>query len=182
MARRGAAKAGAGRTRAPAPQRTPRFREAVLAPEQEARLAQGRLLDDSRMRALWPLLTKSQQNTAHDPRAAVGHRYPLSSSEVAELTGISQKKVQRWADHKLIPCWRKGRQRMFEAVGLLVAFSFANSKQNDLQFYRELADAPVKKLTEKMSLLTCVLETRLEKASPAEAERINEMLADLAQH
>lgn len=117
----------------------------------------------------------------HDPRAAVGHRYPLSSTEVAELTGISQKKVQRWADYKLIPCWRKGRQRMFEAVGLLVAFSFANSKQNDLQFYRELADAHVNKLSEKMSLVTCVLETRLEQASPAEAEQIAEMLADLAQ-
>jgi DNA-binding transcriptional MerR regulator len=158
----------------------PQFREAALTPEQEARLAQARLLADPRVRSIWPRLTKAQQNIVHDPSRAVGHRYPLTSSELAELTGLSQKQVQYWADHKLIPRWLKGRRRLFESVGLIVAFSIANSKQNDLQFYRELLEAPIEKVTDKMGILTSVLETRMQNASPAEAKELTAALDDLA--
>jgi DNA-binding transcriptional MerR regulator len=156
------------------------FREAELSPKHEARLAQGALLDDPRMRALWPRLTKTQQRTIHDPSGAVGHRYPLTTSEVAQLTGLSQKQVQYWADRNLIPCWTKSRRRLFEAVGLVVAFAVANSKQNDLQFYRELLDAPVEKLAGKLSIISCVLETRRQQATRADAKKITEAVDDLA--
>jgi hypothetical protein len=160
----------------------PVFREAVLTPEQEARLAQSRLLEDSRVRSLWPRLTKAQQNLVHDPSRAVGHRFPLTSTEVGELTGLSQKQVQYWADRKLIPNWRKGQRRMFEPVGLVVGFAVANSKQNDLQFYRELLDAPLDKVAGKMSVLTSVLESRLQNASPAEAKKLSGLIDELAKH
>ncbi len=83
-------------------------RAAEVSPALGERLDQARVLRDPRVRALWPRLTRSQQEVVLDPSAAVGHRYPLSSGELARLTGMSERQVRYWADHGLIAHWRKG--------------------------------------------------------------------------
>lgn len=110
-------------------------RAADMSSELKDRLDQAGVLRDPRVRALWPRLEARQQQIVLDPNQAVGHRYPLTSVEVAELTRMSERQVRYWADRRLIPHWRKGRKRLFEAVGLIVPFSITNASQHELQFY-----------------------------------------------
>lgn len=53
---------------------------------------------------------------------------------VAELTRMSERQIRYRADHGFIVRWRKGRKRLFEAVGLITAFSITNASQHELQF------------------------------------------------
>src|SRR5438105_3694113 len=119
------------------------MRAAEVTPELRARLDQSDLLRDPRVRALWPLLELRQQQIVLDPRNATGHRYPLTSGELADLTGLSERQIRYWADRGLITHWRKGSRRHFEAVGLITAFSLRNASQHELQFYRGLMEEPV---------------------------------------
>ncbi len=143
------------------------------------RLDQARVLRDPRARALWPRLKCRQQQIVLDPSGAVGHRYPLSSGEIAELTGMSERQVRYWSDHELIAHWRKGSQRAFEAVGLITAFSITNASQHELQFYRGVVEEPVAKLAAKIGVLTSLLATRLEGIETSEAEELIAPLAEL---
>jgi excisionase family DNA binding protein len=106
-------------------------------------LDQARLLGDPRVRALWPRLERRQQQLVLDPSSATGHRYPLTSGEVARLTGMSERQVRYWADRGLLAHWRQGRQRLFEAVGVINAFAITNASQHELQFYRGVMEEPV---------------------------------------
>src|SRR3954468_14299812 len=94
-----------------APQRAPRKplagTPAELTDEQRARLEQSKLLRTPRARALWPELTSQQQQHVHAPDKTLGHRYPLSSGEVAHLTGLSPRQIRYWADQGLVPNWRR---------------------------------------------------------------------------
>jgi DNA-binding transcriptional MerR regulator len=160
-----------------ATQRT--LREAEPSKETLDRLEQSRILRTPRVRALWPRLSPSQQKIIFDPASAVGHRFPFTSGELAELTGRSKRQIQYWADHGLVPCRRKGNRRLFEAPGLIVAFALSNSKQNDLQFYRGMLDAPIEDLAAKVGILSSVIETRLEEANPSEARTLTAALDEL---
>jgi len=163
-------------------QSTPRrrgMRPAEVSPERRERLDQARVLRDPRVRALWPRLKRRQQQVVLDPSAVTGHRYPLSSGEIAQLTGMSERQVRYWADHGLIAHWRKGSRRLFETVGLITAFSITNASQHELQFYRGLMEDPVVKLAEKVGILTSVLATRLEGIETSEAEELTAPLAEL---
>ena len=104
---------------------------AQVSPERRERLDQARVLRDPRVRALWPRLKRRQQQVVLDPSPAIGHRYPLSSGEIARLTGMSERQVRYWADHGLIAHWRKGSRRLFETVGLITAFSVTNASQHE---------------------------------------------------
>jgi DNA-binding transcriptional MerR regulator len=156
------------------------IRAAELTPELRARSDQSTLLRDPRVRALWPRLERHQQRTALDPRSATGHRYPLTSGEVAALTGLSERQVRYWADHGLIAHWRKGRRRLFEAVGLITAFSIRNASQHELQFYRGLMEGPVDELAAKIGILSSVLASRLEDVEPKKAKAVTASLGALA--
>jgi excisionase family DNA binding protein len=105
------------------------------------------------VRALWPRLEPRQQQIVLDPSLAIGHRYPLTSGEVAELTRMSERQVRYWADRGLIPHWRKGRRRLFEAVGLIAA---------------------------KVGILTSLLASRLDGVEPNEAKALTAPLGELA--
>ncbi len=155
------------------------MRPAEVSPELGERLDQARLLRDPRVRALWPRLKRRQQRVVLDPSAAIGHRYPLSSGELAGLTGLSGRQVRYWADHRLIAHWRKGSRRLFEAAGLIMAFSITNASQNELQFYRGVIDDPVAKLAGKVGILTSLLASRLEGIAPSEAEELTAPLDEL---
>jgi len=149
---------------------------AKVSPE---RLDQARVLRDPRVRALWPRLKRRQQQVILDPSAAVGHRYPLTSGEIAQLTGMSERQVRYWADHGLIAHWRKGSRRLFETVGLITAFSITNASQNELQFYRGVMEDPVVKLAAKVGILTSLLASRLEGIETSEAEELTAPLGEL---
>jgi DNA-binding transcriptional MerR regulator len=152
---------------------------AEISPERRERLDQARVLRDPRVRALWPRLKRRQQQVVLDPSAATGHRYPLSSGEIAELTGMSERQVRYWADHGLIAHWRKGSRRLFETVGLITAFSITNASQHELQFYRGLMEDPVVKLAAKVGILTSLLASRLEGIETSEAEELTAPLDEL---
>jgi hypothetical protein len=152
---------------------------AEVSPELRKRLDQAQVLRDPRVRALWPRLKRRQQQVVLDPSTAVGHRYPLSSGEVAQLTGMSERQVRYWADHGLIVHWRKGSRRLFETVGLITAFSITNASQNELQFYRGVMEDPVVKLAAKVGILTSLLASRLEGIEPSEAAELTAPLDEL---
>ncbi len=137
------------------------------------------MLRDPRTRALWPRLKRCQQQVVLDPSAAVGHRYPLSSREIAELTGMSDRQVRYWADHGLIAHWREGNRRLFETAGLITAFSITNASQHELQFYRGLMQDPLVKLAAKVGILTSLLASRLEGINANEAEELTAPLVEL---
>jgi MerR HTH family regulatory protein len=162
----------------PAPRRGS-MSPAKVSPERRERLDQARVLRDPRVRALWPRLKRRQQQVVLDPSAAVGHRYPLSSGEIAQLTGMSERQVRYWADHGLIAHWRKGSWRLFETVGLITAFSITNASQNELQFYRGVMEDPVVKLAAKVGILTSLLASRLEGIDQSEAEELTAPLDQL---
>ncbi len=152
---------------------------AEVSPERRERLDQACVLRDPRARALWPRLKRRQQQIVLDPSTAVHHRYPLSSGEIAELTGMSERQVRYWSDHGLIAHWRKGSRRLFETVGLITAFSITNASQHELQFYRGVMEDPVAKLAAKVGILTSLLATRLEAIDTSEAEELTAPLAEL---
>jgi MerR HTH family regulatory protein len=155
------------------------MRPAELSPELGERLDQARLLRDPRVRALWPRLKRRQQQVVLDPSTAIGHRYPLSSGEIAQLTGMSERQVRYWADHGLIVHWRKGSRRLFETIGLITAFSITNASQNELQFYRGVMEDPVVKLAAKVGILTSLLASRIEGIEPSEAAELTAPLGEL---
>jgi hypothetical protein len=152
---------------------------AEVSPELRERLDQAQVLRDPRVRALWPRLKRSQQQAVLDPSTAIGHRYPLSSGEIAQLTAMSERQVRYWADHGLIVHWRKGRRRLFETVGLITAFSITNASQNELQFYRGVMEDSVVKLVAKVGILTSLLASRLEGIDPSEAAELTAPLGEL---
>lgn len=145
-----------------------------------ARLAQSELLRDPRVRSLWPQLDRREREAALSPAKVVGHRYPLTSGDVAALTRLSERQVRYWADNGLIPCWRKGRRRLFEAAGLISAYALARAKQHELQFYRGLMEEPVDELAAKVRTLSSVLASRLEEVEPSEAKTVTASLDALA--
>lgn len=159
-----------------------RTRAAQVSPELKDRLDEARVLREPRVRALWPRLEPRQQQIVLDPNQTVGHRYPLTSGEVAELTRMSERQVRYWADHGLIVHWRKGRRRLFEAVGLITAFSITNASQHELQFYRGVMEEPVETLAAKVGILTSLLASRLEEVEPSEAKALTAPLGELTRN
>jgi MerR HTH family regulatory protein len=142
-----------------------------------ARLEQANLLKQPRARAIWPRLDARQQRLVLDPgkHEDVDHRYPLTSRDLAQLTGLSQRQVRYWADHGLLPHWTKGRRRLFESVGLLTAFAIANARQHEIQLYRLFAQEPVEVLSERLGILASLIASRIDDMrDPAEVK----LLAD----
>jgi hypothetical protein len=163
----------------PATSGTAAARAPKASPQLRDRLDQARVLRDPRVRALWPRLKHRQQQMVLDPGRAIGHRYPLTSGELARLTGMSERQVRYWADHRLIPHWRKGKRRLFEAVGLITAFAVTNARQHELQFYRGLIEEPVGELASKVGILASVLASRLDGIEPDRAEQVAAPLGEL---
>jgi len=135
------------------------------------------------VRAIWRRLSGKQQAWVLDPSShtEIGHRYPLSTREVAVLTGLSDSRVRWWADHNQLPHERTaGGHRTFGIAGLLSAFALSESRQYELQFYREIADAPGEAVSEKIDTLLFVLASRLEGALSAKGqEQLAQVVLDL---
>lgn len=156
------------------------IRTAEISGELQERLGQAHILRDPRVRALWPRLQRRQQALVLDPSSATGHRYPLTSGEIARLTGMSERQVRYWADHGLIVHQRKGTRRSFESVGLITAFAITNARQHELQFYRGLMEEPIDELAAKIGVLSSVLASRLGEIEAGRAEQIAAPLGELS--
>jgi MerR family regulatory protein len=154
-------------------------RPAVLPPEAMARRTQIAALREHRTRVLWKRLTPKQEQVIHDPSKVLGHRYPLTSGDVAKLTSLSERQIRYWADKGLIPIWRKGSRRMFEAAGLIVAFAIENSTKHEMHFYRSILEEPADSVGAKLSILTSLVAARLEDAEAGDAAAITTPLHEL---
>jgi hypothetical protein len=131
-----------------------------------------------------PLLRPSTYEPARHGavrRHSSGHRYPLTSGDLARLTGLSKRQIQYWADHGLLPCRRKNSRRLFESVGLIVAFSLLNSNQSERQCYRRALTATIDDLTAQVGMISSVVAARLEGADEDEAAALTAFL-DTLQH
>lgn len=168
--------ARSGQTAATNKKRRPTVRSAQLSASQIDRFEQSKMLRTPRVRALWPRLTVAQQRLVHAPDREVGHGYPLTSGDLAKLTGLSKRQIQYWADRGLVPSWRKNSRRLFESVGLIVAFSLVNSNQSERQFYRRILTAPIEDLTAQVCMLSSVVAARLEDVDDAEAAALTAVL------
>src|ERR1700691_3223608 len=59
--------------------------------------------------------------------------YPLSTGEVARITGTSAKQIRTWEASHLLPAYRiTGRRRFFSAA-LVYAFLLKNLDRNDIR-------------------------------------------------
>jgi hypothetical protein len=135
------------------------------------------------VRAIWGRLSEEQQGWVLDPTShpEIGHCYPLSTREIATLTGLTDSRVRWWADHDQLPHGRTaGGHRTFGIAGLLSAFALSGSRQHELQFYRELADASGEAVAEKVDTLLFVLASRLEGSlSAKQQEQLTRAVLDL---
>jgi hypothetical protein len=73
----------------------------------------------------------------------------------------------------------KRSRRLFDAVGLITAFSRTNASQHELRFYRGLMEDPVVKLAAKVVVLTSLLASRLAGIKTNEAEGLTAPVDEL---
>ena len=145
-------------------------------PEVQDRLRQGELISHPRTRALWDQLDRDQKRAVLAPEEKVGKRYPLTSGDLARLCSLPSHRVRYWADKGILPCWHKGRRRLFEEPGVITAFALRGASQNNIQFYGEVMNEPVETLQEKLNILSSLLTGRVEDADPAQAKEITASL------
>jgi len=145
--------------------------------EVQDRLRQGQLVSHPRTRALWLRLDRAQQQAVLAPETRIGKHYPLTSGDLAKLTSISEHRVRYWADKGILPCWHKGKRRLFEVPGVVMAFSLLDSNQNDVQFYGEIMNEPAEALATRLDIVGSLLLGRVEDADPKEAKTITASLS-----
>lgn len=108
----------------------------------EEAIRQGGILGSPLLRSLWAALTEKQRRLVLNPDKKIEGRYPLSTGELSELTGMTKRKVQYWSERKLLPHWLDSHgHRRFEAPGAIVAFALEGSKQHDRQHYAGIASS-----------------------------------------
>ncbi|MGH2904972.1 MAG: MerR family transcriptional regulator [Solirubrobacteraceae bacterium] len=100
---------------------------------------QDRFLRSPLVRGLWRSLDQDAQALVLNPDAELGKRYPLSTVELARLTGLSRRQVQHWSDRRLLPHWTDERgYRVFESPAAIIAFALRDRKQHERQFYADI--------------------------------------------
>lgn len=116
------------------------------------RTGQSRELGTTVSRLLWRTLSPEQQRLVMNPQLKLGDRdYPLSTTELAALVDLDVHRVRHWADVGLLPHYRKGRARLFEAVAASFAFALHDSPQADRQFYSDLVSSPTGERAKRMA-------------------------------
>lgn len=106
---------------------------------------QDRILSSPLVRALWHSLDGEEQELVLNPdrKLGQGRRYPLSTGDLHELTGLTVRQIQHATARSLIPYWSDERgHRRFEAAGAIVAFALAKTRQAERQHFANIALAP----------------------------------------
>ena len=120
---------------------------ASVPPSDHRRRAEHRsaMLASPLIRPLWDTLSADERALVLNPdeRLGDGARYPLTSGQLAELVDMEQHTVRRWGDAQLLPATRNERNhREYGAAAAIMAFALRGSKQNDREYYGDLAESP----------------------------------------
>jgi MerR HTH family regulatory protein len=146
-------------------------------------LRQDQILRSPFVRTLWDGLLDGQQALVLNPDQELGKRYPLTTGELSDLTGMSKRQVQYWSERRLLPHWldRRGHRR-FEAAGVIVAFALSDSKQHDRQHYADVAadGQPLAAMRRAVSVVGLSALSSNEKLDPDELQRTERTLRLLA--
>lgn len=148
-------------------------------------LRQDRILSSPLVRALWRALDAEAQELVLNPdrRLGEGRRYPLSTGDLHELTGLSARQIQHGTDRRLLPFWTDARgHRRFEAAGAILAFSLAKSKQAERQYLATIAtaEAPLAEMRKAVGMIGLYALTS-PKASVVELEATQAQLRTLTE-
>lgn len=94
---------------------------------------------------LYGRLTTEQIDLVREPWRKVSgsprHEYPLSSQELATLTGTSAKQIRSWADKNLIPSYRISDRRHFFSAATVHAFALSTLERNEVRAVARLSSA-----------------------------------------
>lgn len=94
-------------------------------------------VDSPLSRFLWRSLSDAEKRVVRDPNTK-GCEYPLSVGDVSELTGLSIRQVQTWADSGWLPHWRDERNsRRFGPAALILGYRLSQRKQAEIQALTE---------------------------------------------
>lgn len=146
-------------------------------------LRQDQILRSPFVRTLWDGLLDSQQALVLNPDQELGKRYPLSTGELSDLTGMSKRQVQYWSERRLLPHWLDQRgHRRFEAAGVIVAFALSDSKQHDRQHYADVAadGQPLAAMRRAVSVVGLSALSSNKELDPDELQRTERTLRLLA--
>lgn len=107
------------------------------------------------VRALWDTLEEGQQRAVLEVDTVLGARakYPLSSGELARLTGIERHTIRRWR----LPHTRNERNhREYGAAAVVMAFAYKGTKQNSREYFKDLmvSATPLHELRRSIALAT----------------------------
>lgn len=129
------------------------------------------ILHSSPVQSFWGSLDERARDLVLNPDLAIGKRYPLSTVELARLTGLTRRQVQHWSDRRLLPHWSDERgHRMFEAPAAIVAFALHDRKQHERQFYADLGlgDRPLLAVRDAVNIVGMRTLDLAEGADPQE--------------
>jgi DNA-binding transcriptional MerR regulator len=141
-------------------------------------LRQDEILSSPPIRGLWRELTQEEQTLVLHPEEKVGHYYPLQTSELVRLTGLSSRQVQHWTERNLLPHWRDERgHRRFGSAAAIVAFALRDSKQHQRQFFSDVGNTnePLREIAEIMNMALLQALERTDTAADDAAEIVAEL-------
>lgn len=147
-------------------------------------IRQDAILHSSPVQSFWKSLDQRTRELVLNPDLAIGRRYPLSTVELARLTGLTRRQVQHWSDRRLLPHWSDERgHRMFEAPAAIVAFALHDRKQHERQFYADLGlgDRPLVAVRDAVNIVgmrTLDLAVGADPQELAETEQAFRAVAD----
>lgn len=144
-------------------------------------MEQDRILGSEFVTALWEALSRESQELAMNPdkKLGEGRRYPLSTGDLHELTGLSVRQIQHSTERGLIPHWSDSRgHRRFEAAGAVLAFSMAEAKQPERQFLASVAtaEAPLTEMRKAVGLISLYALSTTQGRTPRELEATKSQL------
>jgi DNA-binding transcriptional MerR regulator len=99
------------------------------------------MLRSAVVRSLWETLEPDQQRAVLEVDSVLGEgqRYPLTSGQLARLTGIEQNTIRRWR----LPHTRDERgHREYGAAAVVLAFAFKGTKQNSREYFKDITTSP----------------------------------------
>jgi hypothetical protein len=147
-------------------------------------MRQDEILSSAPVRALWRQLDEDARKAVVNPENYVGKQYPLSTGKLAELTGLTSRRVRNWSDLGLLPHWSGANgYRAFDSPAAIVAFTLRDQPQADRQFFTDLGASatPLEAAAQAISLISLrMLEIAGERGANAamSAERILRSAAD----
>lgn len=139
------------------------------------RWQQGERLGDPVTRLMWDVLTPAQRALVLSPQKKIpGSDYPLTTPELAELVDLEPHRIRQWADSGLLPHYRRGRVRYFDAAAVTLALALHDSPQADRQFYSDLVADDEEGVAKRIAAVAAL--ATLKRSSERHAEEMDGVL------